>query len=214
MSGKEPPSTIGSMARILQLHQTWAGCYTAPNKPSFNLVSCTYRIPQQSTASQFCSRASISDSVHLRSGVAQLISEQGSSCFIVKKTLHGAGQMLTRRQKPGKLCQRYLVAPHSLGMGYLHELDAQDNWSDPGSYERERTCQDTAGMRTRGHTHCHGASSIVGMPLTHRGYWTHRGSHSTWSVILLLGRFHISHSLQPAGLHASGRHGNRQGNPR
>lgn len=65
------------------------------------------------------------------------------------------------------------------------------------------------------HTHCHSACSNVGTPLTHRGYWTHRGSRSTWSAVLplLLGRFHISHSLQPAGLHDSGHHGNRRGNP-
>jgi hypothetical protein len=53
----------------------------------------------------------------------------------------------------------------------------------------------------------------VGTPLTHWGHRIHKGSHSTWSVILLLGRFHRNHSLQPSGLPDSCHHGNRQGNP-
>lgn len=107
----------------------------------------------------------------------------------------------------------YLVAPHSLGIGYLRELDAQDNWSDPGSYKKG---EDLSGHSWDENLRAH----PLPWSLQHCGHASDsprlldpRGSHSTWSVILLLGRFHISHSLQPTGLHASGRHGNRQGKP-
>lgn len=128
----EPSSTIGSMAQTLQPYQTWAGCYTARNNLSFNLVSCMYRFSPALNCEPFFAPRPVS--VILLSGrdSSQVSREAKKQLAHSQENPHGAGQMSKRKQMPGK--PSYSILYHCITWGsVVRTQDAQGTWRGAGS---------------------------------------------------------------------------------